>query len=517
MLFNNRGTILLRSEILCNAFESRLLIILQLKGGKKYTGMIPSFHLFLVLIFLTGIFQPLRVLPEPVKVDAFQSGSITVTLDQAKVHFPDGMTFSLAVGSPEKIDRITLVYSSASQVCVSQAARQDMKFDTGSNVSVEWTWDLSEGSGLPPGAEVRWHWEIHAASGETQITDEKKLVVADRNFEWQQLSQGGLTVLWAKGDAKFGAMLLREAENSLDLLAKKVGVEAPETLQIVVYPSAYDVQNATLHSPDWAGGVAFPEYNSILMGIAPEETDWAAHVIPHELTHLIVHRRIFNCEGAELPTWLDEGLAVYSEGPLDPDRVKRVRTALDDSTLPSLTTLKAGFAADAEIAEQSYGHSGMVVAYLIDQFGPEKMNALLAAVQSGSTVEAALQAVYQLGTEGVDQAWRASLGFASAPTAEESSQPVVSVEQTQVPTLALWTPIGQVPSATPEQTATPPALSTPMPGVTAVPAVNGSDSAFVTEADRMNNRLIILLAGIIFVVGAAFVVLLVVYFFVIRK
>ena len=35
----------------------------------------------------------------------------------------------------------------------------------------------------------------------------------------------------------------------------------------------------------------------------------------HELAHLLVEEVTFNCFGG-LPTWLDEGLAVYAEGSL---------------------------------------------------------------------------------------------------------------------------------------------------------------------------------------------------------
>jgi hypothetical protein len=39
------------------------------------------------------------------------------------------------------------------------------------------------------------------------------------------------------------------------------------------------------------------------------------HVI-HELTHVLVGHYAFSCIGS-VPTWLNEGLAMYSEGELD--------------------------------------------------------------------------------------------------------------------------------------------------------------------------------------------------------
>ena len=49
--------------------------------------------------------------------------------------------------------------------------------------------------------------------------------------------------------------------------------------------------------------------NTISPELQPEEVTG----LVHELAHLLVRELTFNCFGG-LPTWLNEGLATYSEG-----------------------------------------------------------------------------------------------------------------------------------------------------------------------------------------------------------
>ena len=62
---------------------------------------------------------------------------------------------------------------------------------------------------------------------------------------------------------------------------------------------------------EWAGGVAFTEYNTILMGVPPNIVDTrGVDVVPHELAHLVIGQYGRSCVGGSRPTWLEEGLAV---------------------------------------------------------------------------------------------------------------------------------------------------------------------------------------------------------------
>ncbi|MDA1035994.1 MAG: peptidase MA family metallohydrolase, partial [Chloroflexi bacterium] len=102
-----------------------------------------------------------------------------------------------------------------------------------------------------------------------------------------------------------------------------------------------------------------------------------------------------------------------------------------------------------------YAESRSIVAFLIDKYGPEKMNDLLKAFPRLATIERALEEVYGFDTEGLQTAWRDSVGLPThVPVAEIAPEPIPII-----PELGL-----------PQQQATPDAKSTPTPSPTATAA-----------------------------------------------
>ena len=224
--------------------------------------------------------------------------------------------------------------------------------------------------------------------------------------------------------------------------------------------------------------MAIFEHGVIMAGIPDGEIDWAKEVIPHELAHLVIAEQVFNCLGTELPTWLSEGLAVSTEGPISDYDQKLMETALERGSLPMLRTLTAGFPSDSQKASQAYAMSGAVVRFMLAEYGPEKLASLLSAIQSGLRIDQALLKVYGFATDGLDQAWRASLGY-SVDLPLELVTPTPIAARTVVPTIALWSPVlGQdtqrdenQPEATIVGAASPTLpVNTPIPAAASTPA-----------------------------------------------
>jgi cell division septation protein DedD len=389
-----------------------------------------------------------------------QDSTIVLLEDEIAPDFPEMIQFRVAVESAADIERIVLWYGTNGRSCQTGGSRQSITFDAGSQVEAEWEWELRRSGAIPPGATIWWQWEVEDAAGNKLLTERQEYVLADDTHVWQSLTDDGVTVFWYRGDAAFGQDMLDLSRQSLDHIQSELGLPRPETVQLWFYDSATAVKEAVVNVPDWTGGVAFPQYGITVVGVAPGQEAWAAHVVPHELTHLLEGMLTFNCRGVRLPTWLTEGLAQYAEGEPDAVEVARVMAALSAGSLPPLKSLAAGFSAYAEGAGQAYTQSGEVVAYLIRQHGPVKMTELLGVIQQGEDVDEALTAVYGFDTGGLDAAWRTSLGY--APTPEAAFVPVGTV--TAVPTLALGG-IPQSATAVPEMAASP----SPSPTATILP------------------------------------------------
>lgn len=425
----------------------------------------------LLAILMGWVLLGLNVLP------VYAQSAIVIDSNEAWLNFPRSIQFTLKVHSDAPIEQVELIYRTNGRSCLSTSARKEIEIKSATTVNAKWIWDLLNSGNLPPGAVVTWQWQIRDAAGNTLLTPEQRLEVVDDYYDWHTLKSGVVTVSWSEGDWTFGQLVLNTAVDSLARLVKETGIPRPEAVRMLIYPSSQDLRESAVGLPSWAGGVAFPDYGTVMIGVAPDDKEYVAEVVPHELAHMVVDQRISNCVGNDLPTWLSEGLAVFAEGPTSVKDKEVVKSALERKDVPALETLTAGFSGHSNEANLSYAQSGVVVTYLVDTYGPKKLDELLEKVKQGVHANTALSAVYGLDTNGVDRAWRASLGYGSAPDAATAT-PTPKVQRTSVPTLALY--------ASPTATALPatatviPVTSTPLPST---PEPSATSAAPTTPAD----------------------------------
>lgn len=366
-----------------------------------------------------------------------QNAPVDITQNQIQVSFPETLTFQVKAEAPSSITSIKLLYGSGARSCQNGQASLEPDFTPGQTIAAEWTWELKRSGALPIGAQVWWQWQFTLADGSSYTSPRQQITIADDRHTWNTLSQDGVTVYWYVGPASFGQYLLQVAMDSLSRLELDMGVVSSDEITIIAYPTAEEVREALIVTSEWAGGVALPEYNATIVGIAPDELNWASEVIPHELAHLVTSTRIFNCKGGRLNTWLNEGLAVYAEGPLNSLARQSVLASLAQGSLPPLSSLANGFSAYGDEARLSYDQSAVMIEYLLTTYSPEQMDVFLSNIQAGLPVNTALTNAFGLDTAGLDAAWRTSLGY---ETIVDSSTPESRPTRTPVPTLALWTP-----------------------------------------------------------------------------
>ncbi len=403
----------------------------------------------------------------PIDVTSAQD-SISTDDETISVNFPDTITFELDAAGAVDIEKATLIYGTNGRSCQSTGSKQKVELEPNQSVRLAWEWELKRSGSLPPGTEIWWEWEIEDADGNVLITERQSEIVIDERYDWQTAESNGVVVNWADGDADFGNSILQIADDSLELISRDIGVSRPETSQLWVYPSSDDVQEALVYSPEWAGGVAFPEYGITILGIRPDQDAWKNQVIPHELAHLVVGELMFNCYGTGLPTWLNEGLARYAENETDERELAAFKIALSEDELPPLLTLANGFSAYGASASLSYTQSFVIVEYLIDEYGSEMMFELLDTVRSGKKIDVALEEVYGFDTAGLDVEWRRTTGFEATPTPESDAE-VADATPTAIATLALVNPLSSPPTHTPDSPTTVPATATSEPTLTAIP------------------------------------------------
>ena len=221
----------------------------------------------------------------------------------------------------------------------------------------------------------------------------------------------------SRGDTRpvsFGQALFDHGVNSLAFLERDTGVTVERQIQVYVYGDRDDFFNALEPgAKEWTGGRAFPEYDVVLIDIAPSDLAWGKGALAHELTHQVIHQKIRSPVGdLSLPPLIDEGLAVYYESPgvPDPQRVIPLRRAIRDDTLLPLRSLTKAFSADMDIAALSYAESYSVVDFIFRHYGRDKMAQLLQHFKQGGLYDDIFDQVFGVNIDGLENEWRTDIG-----------------------------------------------------------------------------------------------------------
>ncbi len=396
--------------------------------------------------------------------------NLRIVQNQVALAFPQTVTFTAEILSEATITSVVLEYGVDQLTCGTVVGKALPEFTASSDVRVSWTWDMRQSSSLPPGAKLWWHWLVSDDQGAQLESPEQTTIWLDKLHHWQVLNGGNVNLHWYSGGASFGQELHDYAAQALVRLSRDIGVSPDRPIDLYIYANTGDLKDAVLYEPSWTGGQAYPEFNIVIIGISPSDLEWGKKTEAHEMTHVLVGHQTFSCLGF-VPTWLNEGLAVYGEGGPDTLMLSTFQSALASNSLSSLRSLNGNFPEAYDQANLAYGESYSVVNFLIAQYGREKMTALLMDLRDGSTADQALQTVYGFDTDGLEDAWRHAIG---APQRSGSTERTPIPTPTIVPTIepisnlpgtsfaASITPEGSPPAATagaaePDQTATRPA------------------------------------------------------------
>jgi hypothetical protein len=378
-----------------------------------------------------------------------------VQTDRVTYNFPESLTFDASFTADTTITGITLEYGVEQQTCGTVIPLVEPQFTPGTNVSVNWQWEMRQSGSLPPGAKLWWRWVITEVDGTITRTPTQTAVWLDSKFRWQTIDRQGVRLHWYRGDQAFATALHQAAIGSLAILEKDAGLKPSGTIDIYVYGSFEDLRDSVLYEPAWTGGQAFPDHNIFILGVPTNSLEWGKSTIAHEITHILVGNFTFSCLGS-VPTWLNEGLAMYAEGGLTPSAQVQFDAAVRANRIFSIRALGGGFSEESTRANLSYSQSYSIVNYLIKTFGQAKMNDLLESLRDGATIDAALQRLYGFDVDGLEDAWRASIG---APARLAQAIPTATPQPTVVPTYVPFSGMS-MPAA---DSATPVVPVTPIP------------------------------------------------------
>ncbi len=373
--------------------------------------MIRRLGLWVVIaaVFLSGTVAPLTVAA---------ADGIQITRSLYSALFPTTLSFNLSARSDAEIVDARLHYKVHRQSFAEVENEAFVRVTPAKEIDISYSLDLRRAGGLPPGTVVDYWWTLKDAAGRVTDSDIAALKFNDSRYQWQSLQEGMVSLYWYTGSESFADELMATAQGALIKLEQDTGASLTEAVEIYIYDSAQALQGSMVFPQEWTGGVAFTDFNTVAIGIEPSNINWGKRAIVHELAHLVTGQVTDNPYGG-IPTWLNEGLSMYAEGPMDAIYIVFLNQAIDQRSLISVTSLASPFSAFANISYLSYAESLHIVNYLIEKYGQDKMLRLLDTFAGGATTDEALSAVYGFDTDGLNIEWQANI-YGSAPTYVQS-------------------------------------------------------------------------------------------------
>ena len=325
------------------------------------------------------------------------------------IDFPTLITFNVSIQSENSVNDLRLHYRIERQEHAKITSEVFIPVIPSTSITEYWEWDMRQTGGLPPGSVIDYWWTVTDELGNVTETFPKLLEINDERYSWQSITEGDVTLYWYDGGEDFGNELMTATQEALARLDEESGAALESPISIYIYASSSDLRGSMIYPQEWTGGVAFTRYGIIAIGVGnnPDDIAWGKRAIAHELTHLVIHQVTFNPYN-DLPTWLDEGLAVNAEGPLQYYYANYLYQAYENDSFISVRSLSSPFSADSDKSLLSYAESYELVRLLIDEFGRGKMFELLNTFRQGSGYDSALLKVYGFDMDGLEARWKAA-------------------------------------------------------------------------------------------------------------
>ncbi len=190
----------------------------------------------------------------------------------------------------------------------------------------------------------------------------------------------------------YGQRALALLERARAKLAAKYGLELTKKTQVEIFATPGDFAVRTFGAPGEAGFLAVC-FGSVITVNSPalSKANWEA-VLWHEFTHVITLTMTEN----KMPRWLSEGISVFEETQENHGWGQLMSPNYHDLILEGkmkpVSNMSAAFltASDPRAVGFAYFQSSLIVKFIVEKFGHEKLKAVLRTLANGTAINAAL-------------------------------------------------------------------------------------------------------------------------------
>jgi hypothetical protein len=236
-----------------------------------------------------------------------------------------------------------------------------------------------------PFSYVSYRWEITPKYGEVYRSPSYRFFYEDNRFDWSTLDEKPFRVHWYRGNLQFAQSVLDVAQRGLTSIQGILSLPEPVSLDIYVYSDSQTMQSSlSERSDDWVAGHADPDLGVVLVALpeGPEQRLLMEQRIPHELMHVMLFQAT-DPGYANLPAWLEEGLASMAELYPNPDYRILLESAVRKESLIPISSLCKTFPRDVSNALLAYAEAASFTRYLHSIYGINGLWDLVVAYSNG--------------------------------------------------------------------------------------------------------------------------------------
>ncbi|HJM90092.1 MAG TPA: peptidase MA family metallohydrolase [Dehalococcoidia bacterium] len=383
-----------------------------------------------LLIPVATLFAALLVVFAVAAPSAVHAGTIETDEPTEQTDDPRALTFQLRVRSSAGLESARLIYK-VRNPDGDVGGSADGEFTRGTETDVVFTLEMIDFQRyIPVGSTIVYHWELEDRDGVTFSTEEREFTFLDGRYSWRTSVEGQVTAYWYGSNETEAMRSLSATKEALETVGALLETTVPYDVKVVVYGS--ESEGDLARRPR---GVFDQQITTQGQRVAPDlifvfEAD--SDVIRHETAHIVTH---VAGDGpfTSLPSWLDEGTAVFAQLSTGPGYAQAINFALATDTTLSLRAMGAP-SNRAETVNLFYGESHSVVDYLVEIYGQQQFAALYRAHYDGARIDNALLQVYGFDQNGLYNEWRVENGLKALElTAPPSATTVPSVDATRAP------------------------------------------------------------------------------------
>jgi hypothetical protein len=252
-------------------------------------------------------------------------------------------------------------------------------------------------------------------SGAGVWLDKIEAVTLDHSHEkpWLEAISEHFWIRYHASDQSALTDVQKSAEDPFDHITTFLGYRPGGRVPITIVSSHAELEQQVGGArPTWVHGTALPDSLAILTPLRFSPTfnghryEEVFKLVPHEFTHLLLAQIVGYPGFLEMPSWLNEGLAVYLAGQSWDEQA--LKDAAKQRKLPSLEELGKAFSSQ-EPAGASYSIARSITGFLIETYGADKIPLLLGALAKGRDFNSALQETIGIDRETLERQWREML------------------------------------------------------------------------------------------------------------